>query len=78
MASSKPKLIASPESKGTMGDWKARKLVKGLRASRSTGKSKGLVPDALARYMCRSNRSYKHPLYGEVMARLGSRKKSAK
>lgn len=76
MSTAKSKALASKESIGTMGTWKLRKVVKGARASRSTGKSKGLVPDALARFMCRNNRSYKHPQYGEVMARLGVRKKS--
>lgn len=76
MATAKPKMQASVESVGTMGDWKARKLVKGARASRTTGKSKGLVPDALARYMCRRGRSYKHAQYSAVMARLGTRKKA--
>lgn len=69
-------MVASVESIGTMGNWKARKLVKGSRASRTSGKSKGIVPDTLARYMCRRNRSYKHAQYGAVMARLGTRKKS--
>lgn len=44
------------------------------RPSQTTGKSKGIRPSALERYMCRHNRSYKHPKYGEVMANLGSRK----
>lgn len=46
-----------------MGNWKARKLQKGLRASREAGRKKGLVPPSWARYICRSNRSYKHPFY---------------
>ena len=45
------------------GQWKARKLSKGLRASRTPGNKKGLVPPSIARYMCRSNRSYKHSGY---------------
>lgn len=60
--------------KATMGKWKARKMVKGQRASQTTGKSKGLVPAPLARFMCRRNRSYKHPEYDAVMAALGKRK----
>jgi hypothetical protein len=51
----------------TMGTWKARKLVKGARGSRTTGKQKGIVPTALRKWMCRHNRSWKHPLYGEIM-----------
>ena len=46
-----------------MGTWKARKLQKGQRASRTPGNKKGLVPPAIARYICRSGRSYKHPSY---------------
>lgn len=46
-----------------MGTWKARKLIKGQRASRTPGNKKGLVPPQWARYIARSNRSYKHPLY---------------
>lgn len=51
----------------TMGTWKRRKLVKGQRASRTTGKSKGIVSSTLQRYMCRANRSWRHPLYEEIM-----------
>jgi hypothetical protein len=46
-----------------MGTWKARKVVKGSRASRTPGNKKGLVPPQWARYICRNNRSYKHPEY---------------
>lgn len=46
-----------------MGTWKARKLQKGQRASRTPGNKKGLVPPSIARYMCRANRSYKNSLY---------------
>lgn len=42
-----------------MGTWKARKMVKGTRASRESGKKKGLVPPAWAKYCARSGRSYK-------------------
>ena len=48
----------SLKPKSTMGDWKKRKLIKGLRASHTTGKSKGIAPSPLARTMCRRNRSY--------------------
>lgn len=60
----------------SMGNWKKRKLVKGLRASQTTGKSKGINPSPLARTMCRRNRSYKHPQYTEVMSTLGKRGKA--
>lgn len=58
----------------TMGNWRKRKLVKGSRASQTTGKSKGIRPSQLAKSMCRRNRSYKHPLYSEIMKSLGVRK----
>jgi hypothetical protein len=51
----------------TMGKWKLKKLVKGSRASRATGKSKGIVASSLQKYMCRANRSWRHPLYDEIM-----------
>lgn len=51
------------KQKSTMGTWKTRKLTKGQRASRSPGNKKGLVPPPWARYICRANRSYKHPDY---------------
>jgi hypothetical protein len=46
-----------------MGTWKARKLVKGSRASRESGKKKGLVPPTWARYCARSGRAYKSEWY---------------
>lgn len=46
-----------------MGTWRQRKIKKGQRASRTPGNKKGLVPPSWARYICRSNRSYKHPQY---------------
>lgn len=57
----------------TMGTWKKRKLLKGQRASQESGKRKGIIASALARTMCRRNRSHKHPMYAEVMATLGKR-----
>lgn len=48
--------------------------MKKSRPSQTTGRSKGIKPTALQRSLCRRNRSYKHPLYAEVMASLGSRK----
>lgn len=53
--------------KATMGKWRARKLVKGQRASQTTGRQKGINASALQRFMCRHNRSHKHPLYAEIM-----------
>ncbi len=46
-----------------MGTWKVRKLIKGTRASRTPGNKKGLVPPSWARYICRRNKGYKHPMY---------------
>lgn len=51
----------------TMGTWKARKLVKGARRSQTTGKQKGIAPDGLRKWMCKHNRSWKHPLYHSIM-----------
>ena len=48
-----------------MGTWKARKLVKGTRASRTPGNKKGLVPPQWARYCARSGRAYKNPIYSK-------------
>ena len=50
-----------------MDTWKAHKVKKSQKGSQTTGKSKGIVSSPLQRYMCRSNRSYKHPLYQEIM-----------
>jgi hypothetical protein len=68
-----------PQARGiaphpTMGSWRKRKILKKGRGKSESGKSKGLVPDALAKYMCRRNRSYKHPLYDEVMSKLAIKK----
>lgn len=57
------------------GVWKRRIIEKENKGRQETGKSKGLVPSSLARFMCRNGRSYKHPRYAEVMAALGQRKK---
>jgi len=51
----------------TMGTWKRRQIEKKNKGKQETGKSKGLCPDPLQRYLCRSNRSYKHPAYATVM-----------
>ena len=48
-----------------MGNWKLRKLNKGLRASRTPGSKKGLVPPSWARGICRRNRSYKNEFYSK-------------
>lgn len=46
-----------------MGNWKKRKLVKGQRASRESGRKKGLVPPKWAKYCARAARAYKTPDY---------------
>lgn len=68
--STKGKMVASRESVGRMGDWKSRTFEKKGRASQSTGKSKGIVASALDKFMCRRNRSYKHPLFGAWCAKF--------
>lgn len=50
-----------------------RAMAEGKKPSQTTGRTKGIRPSALAKYMCRSNRSYKHPRYEAVMSKLGSR-----
>jgi hypothetical protein len=62
------------KSKATMNSWKIKIIEKKNKGRQESGKSKGLVPDQLARYMCKCNRSYKHKQYLVVMARLGKRK----
>jgi hypothetical protein len=66
--------VIIPETFGTMGTWKAKKIAKKARGSQATGKSKGISSSTLQKYMCRRNRSWKHSLYGEVMDSIGSRK----
>ena len=50
----------------TMGTWRRRKLQKGQRASRESGRKKGLVPPAWAKACAKQARAYKnHPRYAE-------------
>lgn len=58
-----------------MGQWKTKLIKKKSRGSQATGKSKGIVASTLAKFMCRHNRSWKHPLYNEVMSKIGNRAK---
>jgi hypothetical protein len=60
---------------GGMGTWKARIIKKKNKGSQNTGKSKGIIASPLAKHMCRHNRSWKHPLYGVVMEKIGLRAK---
>ena len=46
-----------------MGTWKQRKLKKGLHGKQESGKKKGLVPPAWARYCAKAGKGYKHPDY---------------
>ena len=59
----------------TMGTWRLRKMKKGLRASRTTGKSKGIIATPLERTICRRNRSYKHPSYALIMSKMKGEKR---
>jgi hypothetical protein len=47
----------------------------GPKGSQTPGVKKGIRPSTIQRYMCRHNRSWKHPLYEITMASLGNRKK---
>ena len=51
----------------TMITWKLKVIKKKGKGSQTTGRSKGIVSTTLRRFMCRRNRSYKHPLYQEIM-----------
>ena len=46
-----------------MGTWKTRLIGKKARGKQESGRSKGLVPPAWARDICRRNRSYKSAEY---------------
>ncbi len=48
-----------------MGDWKRRSISKKTKASRESGKKKGLCPPAWARYCAKASKGYKHPLYSK-------------
>ena len=50
-----------------MVTWKVKPIKKKGKGSQTTGRSKGIVSSTLQRFMCRRNRSYKHPLYAEIM-----------
>jgi hypothetical protein len=50
-----------------MGRWKIREIEKKARGRQESGRSKGLCPDPLVRYICRANRSWKHPQYDRIM-----------
>jgi hypothetical protein len=53
-----------------MGSWKSRKIQKGARASRESGRKKGLVPPSWARACARMARAYKNnPRYSDWNAK---------
>lgn len=58
-----------------MGTWKKKIIEKKSKGRHETGRSKGIVASALEKYLCKRNRSWKHPLYGMVMAKIGIRAK---
>jgi hypothetical protein len=60
------------------GEWKARLLEKGTRASQTPGKKKGIAASGLDKTMCRRNRSYKHPAYDAIMLKLDGNKRRGK
>lgn len=51
-----------------MGTWKARKISKLHKGRSESGRSKGLVPPAWARYCARSGRAYKTDIYAKWSA----------
>lgn len=51
----------------SMVTWKIKVIKKKGKGSQTPGKQKGIVSSSLQRFMCRRNRSYKHPLYAEIM-----------
>jgi len=61
-----------------MGPWKRRKLEKGVRGKQESGRSKGIIASPLERFICRSNRSYKHPEYDRIMSSLTGEKRLRK
>ena len=61
-----------------MGNWKRKTFEKRTKASRTTGKSKGIVASPLERTICRRNRSYKMREYAAVMKRLNGEKRRSK
>lgn len=69
------KFVPPREALGTMGSWRKRQIDKKNKGKQESGKSKGITADPLTKYMCRKNRSYKHPLYNEVMEKIGTNRK---
>ena len=62
-----------------MGHWKSKTFSKKTKASKTTGKSKGIVVSPLERTICRRNRSWKMREYSSVMKLLnGEKRRSGK
>lgn len=61
------------KSHKNMGNWKSKIIAMQHKGSSTTGKSKGIITTPLERTICRRNRSWKHPLYNEVMATIDRR-----
>jgi ribosomal protein S14 len=68
-----------------MGTWRTKhkhpktKTQSKLRnSSQSTGRSKGIIPTPLQKWMCRKNRSWKDPLYFAIMGHGEFKRKGAK
>ena len=57
-----------------MGTWKRKLISKEHKGRQESGRAKGIVASPLVKYMCRANRSYKHPLYDVVMTKLNGEK----
>ena len=61
-----------------MGNWKRKIIKKKGRGSQTTGKTKGINPSTLDRYMAAANRSYKHPGYAAWCAKYNGDKVQSK
>ena len=48
------------------------------RGSQTTGKSKGIIARTIERYMCKHNRSWRHPYYEIVMYALTKKQRMGK
>lgn len=51
----------------SMGEWKRKIIKKKGKGNQTTGRQKGIVSSQLQRWMCRHNRSWRHPAYALVM-----------
>ena len=58
-----------------MGTWKTKSIGKKTKASRTTGRQKGITSSPLERTICRRNRSWKMKEYGLTMQKLNGEKR---